>query len=411
MQSNGLASDALPAASGAPLADARAAATLAIKTSAEQLGFALVGICPAVSATGVARLHEWIDLGYAGEMHYLKNREAAYEHPDHVLAGARSLVMLALPYRTAEPSPLRPGEARISRYAWGEADYHDVIHDRLKQLGARLKEIVPSATVRGVVDSAPLLEREFAQRAGLGWIGKHTLLLNRQIGSYFFLAALLTDIELDYDQPHATDHCGTCTACLDHCPTQAFPQPQLLDATRCISYLTIELRGPVPRELRPGIGDWLFGCDVCQDVCPWNRKSPATTEPAFQPVEQPVDAVALLAMDDDAFRRRFRHTPLWRSKRRGILRNAAIVLGNQRRPETVPALTRSLNDREPLIRGAAAWALGRIGNLAAQEALTARRSTEADPLVQEEIEAALADIELGDAPPSPPDQAASSHSP
>jgi epoxyqueuosine reductase len=378
----------LPTASEA--ADKAAELTRQIKDRATELGFALVGVSPAVSATGAANFDEWLARGFAGQMSYLETRRTAYEHPRHVLAGVRSLVMLALPYRTTEPPSPNPGHGRVSRYAWGESDYHDLIHDRLKQLGRFVTSLVPDAAVRGVVDSAPLLEREFAERAGLGWIGKHTLLLNRQQGSYFFLAALLTDLELVYDQPQPTDHCGTCRACLDACPTGAFPQPHLLDATRCISYLTIEHRDAIPRELRAGIGDWLFGCDVCQDVCPWNRKSPTTDEPAFQPQEADIDLIELFDLDDDAFRQRFRRTPLWRPKRRGILRNAAIVLGNQRRAEAAAALIRGLHDPEPLIRGASAWALGQIGNPQSLSALTDRRASEVDSYVLEEINAALA---------------------
>jgi epoxyqueuosine reductase len=261
---------------------------------------------------------------------------------------------------------------------------------------------VPAAKARGVVDTAPLLEREFAQLAGLGWIGKHTLLINKPAGSYFFLAALLTDQELAYDEPFAADHCGTCRACLDACPTNAFPQPYVLDATRCISYLTIELREPIPAELRGGMGEWLFGCDVCQDVCPWNQRE-ATREATerhggrslqvaeFEPVEEmnPIDLISLFDLDDEAFRRRFRHTPLWRAKRRGILRNAAIVLGNQRAAAATSALIRGLSDPEPLIRGACAWALGQIGSLSAHAALAAQLPGEADPAVRHEVEAAL----------------------
>lgn len=192
-------------------------------------------------------------------MDYIGLRQPAYADPGMVLEGARSILMLALNYRTADPQLPQDGEGRISRYAWGPTDYHDVIHERLKKLVKLVESRVPGAKARGVVDSAPLLEREFAQLAGLGWIGKHTLLLSRQQGSYFFLAALLTDQDLVYDEPERADHCGSCTACLDACPTEAFVQPHLLGATRCISYLTIELDGPIPRELRPGIGDWLFG--------------------------------------------------------------------------------------------------------------------------------------------------------
>jgi epoxyqueuosine reductase len=315
-----------------------------------------------VTPSGASRLAQWLERGYAGQMEYLANRRAAYQHPRYVLDGVRSVLMLGLPYATDKPRPVASGQGRISRYAWGERDYHDVIHERLAQLVAWLKQQVPGAQARGVVDTAPLLEREFAQLAGLGWIGKHTLLINKPAGSYFFLAALLTDQELVPDEPFGADHCGTCRACLDACPTQAFPQPYVLDATRCISYLTIELRDSIPQDLRPGIGDWLFGCDVCQEVCPWNQRESPAGEAAFQPAvdANPVELIGLLEMDDEGFRRRFRHTPLWRARRRGILRNAAIVLGNQRATAAVPALTRGLSDAEPLVREACAWALSQI---------------------------------------------------
>jgi len=333
--------------------------TAALKSRAQQAGFALAGVCPAVRPAGLHRFHEWLAAGYAGEMHYLAARRDAYEHPRHILDGVRSLVMLGMPYRTADPASVEPGQGRISRYAWGAADYHDLIHDRLRQLADWLVERVPGVSVRGVVDTAPLLEREFARLAGLGWIGKNTLLINRDAGSWFFLAALLTDLELDYDPPHERDYCGTCRACLDACPTRAFPEPYVLDATRCISYLTIELRSSVPLPLRSEIGDWVFGCDICQEVCPWNRRVPASSEDAFAPAPEsnPVLLADLLAMTESDFRTRFRRTPLWRAKRRGLLRNAAIAAGNQRAPELLDALIRGLSDPEPLVRDACAWAL------------------------------------------------------
>jgi epoxyqueuosine reductase len=266
-----------------------------------------------------------------------------------------------------------------------------------------------------VVDTAPLLEREFAQLAGLGWVGKNTMLLNRQHGSWFFLAALLLDCELDYDQPSRHSYCGTCTACLDACPTQAFPEPYVLDATRCISYLTIELRGAVPREHRTAIGSWLFGCDICQEVCPWNHLAARTAERtrdvgdgtnvAPLPAEGPEqldrsaadlagiaaaeDLSALLQLDDEWFRRRFRHTPFWRARRRGLLRNAALVLGNRRSPESHDALALAVQDPEPLVRGAAAWALGQIGSKQAQETLRKQLTNENAPEVRAEIAAAI----------------------
>jgi epoxyqueuosine reductase len=369
--------------------------TKALQQKAVELGFSLSGVCPAAPPPGVARFDEWLVAGYAGQMHYLADRRDAYIDPRNVLDGARSIVMLAMNYRTTEPAAPRAGEGRVSRYAWGNADYHDLAHNRLKQLADYLREHVPGAKVRGVVDTAPLLEREFAQMAGLGWVGKNTLLINRLQGSWFFLAALLTDIELAYDAAHETDHCGTCRACLDACPTNAFPQPYVLDASRCISYLTIELREAVPRDLRDGIGDWLFGCDVCQDVCPWNSRAPQSAEAVFEPRSDsnPIDVIGLFDLDDAEFRRRFRGTPLWRAKRRGLLRNAAIVLGNRPTPQAVPALTRGLNDDEPLVRGASAWALSRHHYAAAQEAIRRRREIETDAEVISEIEVAIAVFE------------------
>jgi epoxyqueuosine reductase len=365
--------------------------TAELKVQARRLGFSLAGACPAVTPTGFARLNEWIRRGYSGAMDYLVDREWAYEHPRHVLDGARSVLMLALPYRTTEPHAVRPGTGRVSRYAWGAVDYHDLIHGRLHELADWLRAARPEARVRGVVDTAPLLERDFARLAGLGWIGKHTLLLNREAGSWFFLAALLTGEELAYDEPFAADYCGTCRACLDACPTQAFPEPYVLDARRCISYLTIELHDDVPAELRPLMGDWIFGCDVCQEVCPWNQRAAAGGEPAFQPESSrdPLALVPLLAIDAAEFRRRFRRLPLWRAHRAGLLRSAALALGNRPVAEALPALIRSLDDEERLIRGACAWSLGRYGDPAARAALERRLQHETDPRVRSELASAL----------------------
>lgn len=334
-----------------------------------ELGFSQVGVCPAVEPPGNAKLDAWLAAGYAGRMEYIADRRAAYAHPAHVLEGCRSLVMLGMDYRTEDPRPPGPTEGRVSRYAWGSTDYHHVIRDRLHALADALRQRAPGALVRGVVDTAPLMERDFARLAGLGWIGKNTLLINRQRGSYFFLAALLTDLVLDYDTPHATDHCGTCTACLDACPTGAFAQPYVLDATRCISYLTIELRDHIPAELRPGMGAWVFGCDVCQDVCPWNRRAPLSETPELLPTPgmNPIDLLEVLGLDETAFRARFRETPLWRAHRGGLLRSAAIALGNASPPEALPVLQRAAADPDPLVSAAARWALDQYGERGAEQ--------------------------------------------
>jgi epoxyqueuosine reductase len=361
-----------------------------LKQKAAELGFDFCGIAAAVTPPGAERLRQWVESGFAGEMSYIPDRADAYAKPGHVLDGARSIVMLGMNYRTASPIAPAAGQGRVSRYAWG-TDYHDVIRARLADLAKWISQQQLTCKVRGVVDTAPLLEREFAQLAGLGWIGKNTLLINRQMGSWFFLAALLTDLELEYDEPHKTDHCGTCRACLDACPTNAFVEEYVLDARRCISYLTIELRSEIPYELRAGIGDWLFGCDVCQDVCPWNRFAPESREPLFAPAAEmnPVELIALFDLSETAFRERFRHTPLWRAKRRGLLRNAAIVLGNRPHPPAIAALVRGLNDDEALVRGACAWALGRFESEHARSALKQRSVIESDQSVQAEIASTL----------------------
>jgi epoxyqueuosine reductase len=335
--------------------------TESLKTAAKRLGFDLAGACPAVSPPGLDGFRQWLAAGYAGRMEYFARRAEAYEHPRHVLDGVRSLLVLAKNYRTQPPQPPEPGQGSISRYAWG-SDYHDTIRHQLDELCQLHRQLVPEGQVRGVIDTAPLLERPFAQLAGLGWIGKNTLLLNQRLGSWFFLAVLLTSETLDYDQPVTANHCGTCRACLDACPTEALVAPYRLDSRRCISYLTIELREPIPGPLRAAQGQWLFGCDVCQEVCPWNHRETPSNEPTFQPLPgtNPVELAELLGLDEDAFRRRFRHTPLARPKRGAVLRSAAIALGNRPHPAARPALERGLDDPDPMVRDACAWALERM---------------------------------------------------
>lgn len=364
--------------------------TAELKQCAREAGFALVGVCPAVASRGMARLERWLAAGYAGEMDYVADRLAAYRHPSSILPGVRSLLMLAMAYRTLPPRPTGPGQGRVSCYAWGREDYHDVIRRGLRRLCQRAHALRPGVRARGVVDTAPLLEREFAQLAGLGWVGKNTLLLNRQLGSWFFLAAVLLDCELTYDEPFRADHCGSCSACLTACPTQAFPAPYVLDATRCISYLTIEARSAMPCELRANVQDWVFGCDICQDVCPWNRFAPRGAA-TFLPRDDlnPLDLASLFALDDDAFRTLFRHTPLWRACRRGLLRNAAIALGNRPAADALSALRKGLDDPDSLVRSACAWAIGQYPRPEVEQALAARRTIEPDPAVRDEIDRQL----------------------
>lgn len=372
--------------------------TQSLKAEAKSLGFELAGACPAISPAGFEPFTQWLDAGYAGEMEYLNSRKSAYQHPRYVMEGVTSLLMLGMSYQTIAATETAAGEGRVARYAWGSVDYHDLIHHRLKSLKRYVHSLDDSIQVRGVVDTAPLLEREFAELAGIGWRAKNTLLINQQQGSWFFLAALLLNAPLEYDAPTKSGHCGTCTACLDACPTDAFVGPHVLDATKCISYLTIEHRSPIPIDLRSSMGDWVLGCDVCQDVCPWNRKANRSDELDFQPNGDlnPIELRSLFALDDDEFRVRFRKTPLWRPKRRGILRNAAIALGNNPHIDNLDALKLGLGDAEPLIRGAAAWALGCHQSEGAKRCLEQRLDLETDGVVLEEIELAIAHCCLRD---------------
>lgn len=380
----------------------------------EAAGFACIGIIPAVEAADFHRFEKWLDLGYGGTMEYLSRRREAYRHPSGVLPDCKSIIMLALPYTShprttpAKSSQHAPphashlpesGRGTIAAYAAASVDYHDWIHEALSGVVRTLDSMFPNLRSRAVVDSAPLLERHFGNRAGLGWVGKNTLLLNRQLGSYFFLAAILTQADLGtkimdkaYPKPGAnkaanrseplappdtslensdpplpglyphTDHCGSCTACLDACPTSAFVRPHVLDATRCISYWTIEHRGSIPPEMRPEIGDWLFGCDACQTVCPWNRKRDADIVPPLQPDawSNKTDCTFWLSLTKDEFRRRFRKTPFWRTRLEGMQRNAIIVAANTNCLEALPAIARFLDDEDDGLRETAHWAIAKL---------------------------------------------------
>jgi epoxyqueuosine reductase len=337
--------------------------TALVRAQAYGLGFDLAGVARLGPAETAAAYDEWVARGYAGEMHYLargaaKRRDTRLPVPD-----ATSAVVVGMNYGGTEP----PGP--VARYARGD-DYHDVMLAKLRELHRWIGERL-GREVRGkaYVDTGPILERDLARRAGLGWFGKNTNLINPRLGSFFFLGALLVELDLEPDEPFEADRCGTCTRCLDACPTGAFVGPRELDATRCIAYLTIELKEAIPEPLRERVAGLVYGCDICQDVCPWNvRFSRDIREPAFEarPAIRGKDARTLareiLAMDDEAFRAAFKDSPMKRAKLRGLKRNVAVVLGNVGTAEDVPALAAAVDDPEPLVRQHAKWALGRLSS-------------------------------------------------
>jgi epoxyqueuosine reductase len=295
-------------------------------------------------------------------------------------------------YHYPLPRPALPeaGRGWISRYAWGD-DYHDLMRQRLEALLKKIEEIFPEPVKgKAFVDSGPVLERDVASVSGIGWIGKNTHLISPQLGSWFFLGELFVSVDLIYDRP-IRDRCGQCDLCLKACPTGAFAGPYQLDARRCISYLTIELKGAIPRHLRSLIGNHVFGCDICQEVCPYNVKARATTEEAFSPREglYMPELVSFLSLGDEEFQARFRGSPVLRAKRRGFLRNVAVALGNLKDRSALPHLTQALQDYEPLVREHVAWALGELGGSEALKVLEARLKVEMNPGVIEEIRFAL----------------------
>lgn len=330
----------------------------ALKVEAERLGFDLIGIAPAVSPPGYPRYLDWLSAGHEAGMGYLSKQPNTREHPDSILAGVRSVVMTAIVYGNRDEAADDPRRGKVARYARG-ADYHEVFWRRLDELLVWVKAQIPDANGRAVCDTAPLLERDFARLAGLGWFGKNTMLIHKRLGSFTLLGSLLLDVELAYDRPFEADHCGTCTRCLDACPTDAFPSPGVLDANRCLSYWTIEHRGAIPDAIVSKLDGWAFGCDICQEVCPWNRKAPSSREPLFQPREEWTnpDLIEWLELDDVTFRKRLKGTALARAKRSGLVRNAAMVLAGRKVREAVPSLERLLNDPDETVRLAARQAL------------------------------------------------------
>jgi len=332
------------------------------KGHAFALGFDLVGVAQLGPAETSRAFEDWLDAGQAGTMGYLARGAEKRRDTRRPLPGTTHAIVVALDYGGKEPS------GPVARYARGD-DYHDVMETKLRELHARLERDAGRAIAgKPYVDTGPILERDLARRAGLGWFGKNTNLLNPSLGSFFFLGTLVLDVALVPDAPFQEDRCGTCTRCIDACPTGAIVAPRRLDATKCISYLTIELRGEIPAELREKIGELVYGCDICQEVCPWNLSFARELEvPEFAPraaltgKDARTLARELLTMNQEEFSAAFKGSPMKRAKLRGLKRNAAVVLGNAGEPSAVPALMAALSDTEPLVRSHAAWALAQIG--------------------------------------------------
>jgi epoxyqueuosine reductase len=383
--------DILPGAAD-PREETRAL-TQRIKAKGTALGFDLVGISPVQAPPHGESFAEWLRRGYHGEMEYLPRTAEKRMHPGEFLPWARSVVSVALNYNSPYDRRVETDGIRgwISRYAWGE-DYHDVMQAKLLHLLEYVRqEAGPDTQGRIFVDAGPVVDREVGTRAGIGWYGKNTNLLSMHIGSFFFLGELFLSLELEWDRP-IRDRCGQCRLCLEACPTSAFVGPYVLDARKCISYLTIELKGSIPRELRPLMGSHIFGCDICQEVCPYNTKVKATKETALHPRQgfYAPELIPLLSLSEAEFKAKFAGSPILRAKRRGFLRNVCVALGNLQRGEAVPALVATLEkDPDPLVRGHAAWALGQIRTREAGRALHAASARETDPTVREEIQASI----------------------
>lgn len=356
-----------------------------LKERAADLGFAITGSASVLPVPGAEAFTSWIERGLHGSMDYLAQRAADRLDPARLLSGARSVFMAAVNYARGEPLSPQLGMGQVARYAWGR-DYHNIVGKRLKKLQRFALNELGMETYR-CVDSGPLLERQYAAEAGLGWAGRHTLLINPDMGSWLLLGGMIVDRELEPDIP-GTDACGSCRLCIDACPTQAISfKRREVDARRCISYLTIESRIASPRDLRAGIGSWIFGCDVCQEVCPHNRNTARSADPAFSPDDRNavISVESVLSASDDELRARFHATPLARPGPAGLRRNALVVAGNQKVDGLAPLIRMLAGDADPLIRGQAVWALGQMGDMSTVEKLR----SDPDAGVREEAEALL----------------------
>lgn len=360
-----------------------------IRKEAERLGFSRIGIASVSRLPREDFFHKWLKDGLHGEMRYLERQANKRCDPGLVLTEARSLLVLAVNYCTEHEPVDGPLKGRISRYAWG-SDYHTGIKSRLERLLGFIQSQAPSAEGISYVDTGPVMEKVWGAQTIIGWMGKHTNVISRTMGSWFFIGVILLNIELQYDRPER-DYCGKCDRCIKACPTGAIIAPYVLDARRCISYLTIELRDSIPRSLRPLIGNRIFGCDDCQDVCPWNHFASPNADREFHPSGEILmpDLVPLARITAEEFKHRFKGSPVLRATRDGLVRNAVIALGNSGEDNAVPALEEALKDESQMVRVHAAWALGRIAAPRARRILESARMEESTKPVLDEIKLAL----------------------
>jgi epoxyqueuosine reductase len=367
-----------------------------IRAQARRAGFDKIGISRVEKLDDRNGLQEWLAKGQHGEMRWMAADPEKRTDPSRIWSEARSVIALALNYYTPIQHSEQPERGKISRYAWGE-DYHRILKERLADLARRIVELEPAARGLYYSDTGPMMDKAWAHKGGVGWIGKHSNLITRALGSWVFLGEILLNLELEYD-PEDRKYCGTCHRCIDACPTRAIVAPYVVDARLCISYLTIELRGAIPRELRPLVGTRIFGCDDCQDVCPWNRFAQPSLEKGFYPDEHnraPV-LIDLMQMTESEFRERFQNSAVRRAKHSGFLRNVAVALGNSRDRAAIPVLSDTLlQHSEPLVRSHAAWALGEIGGENSWETLGKASQRETNVSVLEEVQLALAKMGRG----------------
>ena len=360
--------------------------TLQIERFAKELGFDGFGVTRDVSAKSVEKYKNWLSLGYEGEMSYMRRNVEKRSNLDLVLSEVKSVVCLRTNYLTADKGMefIHDKEhGDISLYSLNE-DYHDVLAQRHQKLEKKIKEEFSGCRTKPYVDTGPILEKPLAKNAGLGWIGKHTNLVTESVGSYYFLSEILVDAVMELSEP-SLDKCGTCRSCIDICPTQAIVAPYVLDSRKCISYLTIELKGVIPLEFRKAMGNHIYGCDDCQIVCPWNSFAVKTDEESFRARDGSFQLIELMRLNDEAFRKRFKKSPVKRTKRRGLLRNVAVALGNSGNLSAVSTLIDALSDHEPLIRAHVIWALGELLGKKALPILNETLTNEEEDIVKNEI--------------------------